>query len=56
MSFHGRVSGTRIKRALGLEEQPSSIFFEQYDNEPIVDIKNPAEVERLKALLPGSSV
>ena len=46
----------RIKRALGLEEQPSSIFFEQYDNEPIVDIKNPAEVERLKALLPGSSV
>ena len=43
----------RIKRALGLEERTSSIFFEQYDNEPIVNIKDPDEVARLKALLPG---
>lgn len=44
----------RIKRALGIEEAPSSIFFEQYDNEPIVDIKNEDEVARLKALLPSA--
>jgi ferredoxin/flavodoxin---NADP+ reductase len=44
----------RIKRALGVEELPSSIFFEQYDNEPIVDIKNEDEVARLKALLPSA--
>lgn len=42
----------RIRRALGIAESaPASLFFEQYDNDPPLSLKDPAEVERLKALL-----
>jgi ferredoxin--NADP+ reductase len=41
----------KIRRALEIpEEVRPSLFFEQYDNTPIIDVKDPAEVERIKAL------
>lgn len=42
----------RMREALGCpEDAPASLFFEQYDNEPVIDIKDPAVVEPLKAAL-----
>jgi ferredoxin--NADP+ reductase len=41
----------RIRKALEIDESVKpSLFFEQYDNTPIIDVKDPAEVERIKAL------
>ncbi len=40
----------RIREALGVPaEQPASLFYEQYDTEPVIDIKNPEVVEPLRA-------
>jgi len=40
----------RIREALGVPpEMKDSVFYEQYDTEPVIDIKDPAVVEPLKA-------
>ena len=40
----------RIREALGVPpEAKDSVFYEQYDTEPVIDIKNPAVVEPLRA-------
>nr|HEX4314547.1 hypothetical protein [Kofleriaceae bacterium] len=40
----------RIREALAVPpETKDSVFYEQYDTEPVIDIKNPAVVEPLKA-------
>jgi len=40
----------RIREALGVPaDAKDSVFYEQYDTEPVIDIKNPAVVEPLKA-------
>ncbi len=45
----------RIRRALEIpEDRPASIFYENYESEPPLNIKNPAEVERLKKMLPST--
>ena len=42
----------RIREALGVPaDAKDSVFYEQYDTEPVIDIKNPAVVEPLKAEL-----
>ncbi len=44
----------RIRRALGIPESvESTVYYEQYDNTPVVDINNPDEVARLKAMMPS---
>jgi ferredoxin--NADP+ reductase len=46
----------RVRKALEVpEETPSSLFYEQYDTTPPVNIKDPDEVARLKALYDGAS-
>ena len=40
----------RIREALGVPtETPASVFYEQYDTEPVINIKDPAVVEPLRA-------
>jgi len=40
----------RIREALGVPtETPASVFYEQYDTEPVINVKDPAAVEPLKA-------
>jgi hypothetical protein len=40
----------RIREALGVPaEAKDSVFYEQYDTEPVINIKDPAVVEPLKA-------
>jgi ferredoxin--NADP+ reductase len=40
----------RVREALGVpSDVPANLFFEQYDTEPVIDIKNPAVTEPLKA-------
>ena len=40
----------RVREALGVPaELPSNLFFEQYDTEPVIDIKDPAVTEPLRA-------
>ncbi len=42
----------RMREALGApSEVPASLFYEQYDTEPVIDIKNPEVVEPLKTQL-----
>lgn len=42
----------RMREALGIPEaKPANLFYEQYDAEPVIDIKDPAVVEPLKAAL-----
>jgi ferredoxin--NADP+ reductase len=42
----------RMREALGApDDAPASLFYEQYDTEPVIDIKDPAVVEPLKAAL-----
>ena len=42
----------RMREALGAPaEAPATLFYEQYDTEPVIDIKDPAVVEPLKAQL-----
>lgn len=42
----------RMREALGAPEAaPATLFYEQYDAEPVIDIKNPDVVEPLKAQL-----
>src|SRR5690606_11672214 len=42
----------RLRRALGVdEERKPSVFWEQYDNTPVIDVKDEALVARLKARL-----
>jgi len=42
----------RMREALGVaKEVPSTVFYEQYDTEPVIDIKNRAIVEALKEQL-----
>ncbi|PRP90658.1 Phenol hydroxylase P5 protein [Enhygromyxa salina] len=43
----------RIRRALGFDDAvESTIYYEQYDNEPVLKVKDPDELARLEALLP----
>lgn len=43
----------KIRRALEwAPEVESTIYYEQYDNEPVLRVKDPSELARLKALLP----
>lgn len=37
----------RIKKALGLENETPSLFYEQYDSTPVVDVKDPAAIEEI---------
>jgi len=40
----------RVREALGVpSERPANLFFEQYDTEPVIDIKNPEVVAPLRA-------
>jgi len=40
----------RIREALGVPaDTKDSVFYEQYDTEPVIDVKNPAVVEPLRA-------
>ena len=40
----------RIREALGVPaDAKDSVFYEQYDTEPVIDIKNPVVVEPLRA-------
>ena len=40
----------RIREALGVEKDvPATLFFEQYDTEPVIDIKDPAIIDPLRA-------
>jgi ferredoxin--NADP+ reductase len=40
----------RMREALGVPpELPATLFFEQYDTEPVIDIKTPAMIEPLRA-------
>ena len=42
----------RMREALGVPaEAPDTLFYEQYDTEPVINIKDPAVVEPLKAQL-----
>lgn len=42
----------RMREALGAPaDAPATLFYEQYDTEPVIDIKNPEVVEPLKAQL-----
>ncbi len=41
-----------LRKALGLMDETPSLFFEKYDDEPILDVENPDEVERLLAGTP----
>jgi ferredoxin-NADP reductase len=42
----------RMREALGVPaDRAKSLFFEQYDTEPVIDIKDPAVVDPLKAAL-----
>ncbi len=48
----------KLRRALEVpDDVPASLFFEQYDNTPVIDIKDPRVVEplrdQLRAALPG---
>ncbi len=42
----------RARQALDLMHEPPSLFFEQYDSAPILDIRNKAELEALLAETP----
>jgi ferredoxin--NADP+ reductase len=43
----------KIRRALGFDDTvPSTIYYEQYDNEPILKVGDPDELARLMTLLP----
>jgi ferredoxin--NADP+ reductase len=43
----------KIRRTMGWDpEVESTIYYEQYDNEPILRVSDPDELARLKALLP----
>lgn len=44
----------KIKRALDQVDATPGVFYEQYDNDPIIDVKDEVEVARLKALLPST--
>lgn len=45
----------KIKRELGFADTvESTIYYEQYDNEPVLKVKDPDELARIKALLPAS--
>ncbi len=40
----------RMREALGVPtEAPATLFYEQYDTEPVIDLKTPAVIEPLKA-------
>ncbi|MCA9710526.1 MAG: hypothetical protein KDK70_32090, partial [Myxococcales bacterium] len=42
----------KIRRALGVDDaQPSSLFWEQYDNTPVIDTKDEALMETLRTQL-----
>ncbi len=42
----------RMREALGVpDDAPASLYYEQYDTEPVIDIKDPAVVDPLKAQL-----
>lgn len=42
----------RMREALGVPAaRPATLFYEQYDTEPVIDIKDPAVVDPLKAAL-----
>lgn len=42
----------KLRRALEVEEaRPATVFWEQYDNEPVIDVKNPELVGELRRTL-----
>lgn len=42
----------RMREALGVEkDEPANLFYEQYDTEPVINIKDPAVIDPLKAEL-----
>jgi ferredoxin/flavodoxin---NADP+ reductase len=44
----------KLRRVFGWgADVESTIYYEQYDNEPVLRVNDPDELERLKALLPG---
>jgi len=44
----------KIRRSLEFgDEVESTIYYEQYDNEPVLRVKDPDELARIKALLPS---
>lgn len=45
----------KLRKALGFgDDLKPNLFWEQYDNEPIINTKNPAEIEHLQQLLNSS--
>lgn len=44
-----------IRQGLGLHDEPSSLFFEKYDDVPILDLSNKVEMEKLLAETPFAS-
>jgi ferredoxin--NADP+ reductase len=44
-----------IRQGLGLHDEPASLFFEKYDDVPILDVSNKAEMEKLLAETPFAS-
>ena len=45
----------KIRRALEIpEDAESTIYYEQYDNEPVLKVKDPDELARIKALMAGA--
>jgi ferredoxin--NADP+ reductase len=47
----------RIRQALGVPaERPASVFYEQYDSEPVIDLKDDARVATLRAQLEAASL
>ncbi|PRQ07834.1 FAD-binding oxidoreductase [Enhygromyxa salina] len=45
----------KIRRELGFDDSvESTIYYEQYDNEPVLKVKDPDELARIRALLPSS--
>lgn len=46
----------KIRKALGFDEAvESTIYYEQYDNEPVLRVGDPDELARLQGLLPAKS-
>jgi len=45
-------SDRAIRKALGLLEIEPTLFYEQYDSEPVIDIKDPENIARILADTP----
>jgi ferredoxin/flavodoxin---NADP+ reductase len=46
----------RIRKALEIpEDQETTLYYEQYDSEPVINVNDPAVIEALKASMPRSA-